>query len=59
MLLLLTTPPAGKTVDGVSQSNEDDARFDATPRKLILSIMIERRDCDPDRVIERGMILGE
>jgi hypothetical protein len=27
-----TTPPAGKTADGASQSNEDDARFDAPPR---------------------------
>jgi hypothetical protein len=31
-MMLLTTPLAGKTADGVSQSNEDDARFDAPPR---------------------------
>jgi hypothetical protein len=28
----LTTPPAGKTADGASQSNEGSARFDAPPR---------------------------
>jgi len=28
----LTTPPAGRTAGGASQSNEDDARFDASPR---------------------------
>jgi hypothetical protein len=27
----LTTPPAGKTADGASQSNEGGARFDAPP----------------------------
>jgi hypothetical protein len=28
----LTAPPAGKTADGASQSNEGGARFDAPPR---------------------------
>jgi hypothetical protein len=31
-MMLLTTPPAGKTADGASQSNEDGARFNAPPR---------------------------
>jgi hypothetical protein len=30
----LTTPPAGKTAGGASQSNEDSARFDAPPRRI-------------------------
>jgi hypothetical protein len=56
-MMLLTTPPAGKTADGGIA--EQRGRRAVRRAAFIRSIMIEQRHCDPNRVIERGMFLGE